>query len=680
MTDDRPRLAVRLRSRAPVPRPRDDAAERPYAWQWWKVYDCGARAGTVHTLAGDVASGQACGTPGCWSCDRKRLGKVVAPARVWARGANTQWDLYTFTLGGRDAGGAAVGAPCATPGELDAILDRWRSTMLSAVRAGLWAGGSWVCEVVPLRGGGRSSIPCPYRVAPPAQEPCHCVNEGGDTATCHDCRGSGKLRGAVGAAVAAHVQCIAGACALCRNTGFLPMGHVHVHALVLGRPCWYGDPTDAVQDATHGDRATREAWHRCPGGRGLVRWAAARGWGRVHRAEAVEADRTSAYIGKAAGSYAAKGAPDVAGAFYSQAYLRSGRAARQVFAANFGCLYGLRARTADPSCLGFSVGEPLHPVELADVRAEAVLRAVPRVVVVEGAPQASAQAWRARAEVGAGGEALCAITGPVIETVALNGNKGAQPRSPGGGAGSPSNSSGDGAECGRPRSMPYPGGPCSFPQSGCSGTGAPMLGHGRVAPEGAEPRPARESRGPVRSDVSSSTGANYDSGSLPPLGVPEAGEGAAAPPAEAPAALLVEGPFLQSAHVAEWWEPWVLSCGLDGLTPWWVGGCAASCRAFETRQHAQAFADSAALSRILGVLDHERQGRLARRDDGAGTAALSSWVFSEATRASFGAAWHVDMASDILKHARESSISATRGQGERLAICADILRAVRRGG
>ena len=390
VVSDRPALAVRLVSRSPVPMPREDSVARA-PWRWWRVYGCGKRPGFVSTGSGDVLRGERCGTAGCHSCDKDRLSKVVAPARAFAHHSALEWSLYTFTLG-VSVDGAFVGAPAETVDDVSDVWARMRATVRSGLRSGLWAGGCWVTEVEPLRGGGLSRIPCPYRRSPPASGPCPCG------VGCSRCSGSLVDPGADPSAVAAHLLCLAGACSLCAGHGVLPLGHVHIHALVLGRPVWYSDPSDPAVYVRHRLQAESSDWHTAPGGRGFLSWVRRLGWGRCSR-ESISSDAAAAhYVGKAASAYAAKGSPGVVGSFYTAAYLRSGGLLRA--AGSFGCLYGLTASRSDPWRSGWSPGESAGVVVSPEfVKLEASLLALPVVTVVQGDPSISSARWAARDSV-----------------------------------------------------------------------------------------------------------------------------------------------------------------------------------------------------------------------------------------------------------------------------------------
>lgn len=315
-------LAVNAQ-REPQPR-REPGAKQVYRWPWWAVPTCGEKSRKVASRAtGDSADApERCGTAGCVEDERARLSKALVR---WSYLKATP-GFYTFmgTLTSKERITSAEGIE-----DFRALL---KGLFLSAVRAGFWAGGTAVLEVVE-KPGEQSEVDCPFRTLPPEEYT------------------TGRQWSA---------ECAFGTCALCGGSGKLAAGHVHAHVLILARPFWFysGTPETAMDEAIRtgngklyaaAELAAREGFALAPGGVGAADWVQAHGLGQQCDFQIARAGAqgylskvTKAYLGKISKQHDARRA-----ALYSAAYLRGqGAIGRVVW--SWGLLHGLGVNQRRP--------------------------------------------------------------------------------------------------------------------------------------------------------------------------------------------------------------------------------------------------------------------------------------------------------------------------------------------
>lgn len=298
---------------------------------WWLPYGC-RRASAV--LVGGVRQGATCGARGCLWCHRRKLEQHVAPANLLPVPEGEVARALRFT----PEGGRVI-----TREDVRQFLRRIRAMFREWQQEHGLGAAWWVAEVVEKADEGYSEIPCPRSVKPEDRwlwkfdrETREIVEE-------------------------LHLRCDLEQfldpeerCDLCHGTGYLPLVHLHVHAVVHARPFWYGDDT-RPDDA--------ERFHTFRNGEGFAGFYRRHGLGNSF-AEAIRCEAGSvAYIAKAACQYMAKLDPEGRRQVDHDGSQRSAELAAAVYGTErhrgkHGRAYGLRLRQRDAGRVdGFCAGE-----------------------------------------------------------------------------------------------------------------------------------------------------------------------------------------------------------------------------------------------------------------------------------------------------------------------------------
>lgn len=297
-------------------RPERPRKTRRLKWDPWKTVRCGTQRMSVksHTH-GSAATVWRCNTAGCVRCDRKRLARTFRPLTVFRLPVDLQWWLVTLTWPAR-----------VTPGRVRARLKDVRAAFRDWQAA---VCGAWRAEVTSHPEDGYTSAKCPWRRRLPKKASEAQVELRGR------CVGGGRAANAAGyvdedgryvhpsddewswpSFWEAH-----DACPVCGGAGRLPMGHVHVHAVVAA-PAWleYGAELEYFRE---------------------------RGFGRGHFEPLDDEEAGAAYAAKA---YSCKGS-----GVYQEAYLRTQGRVRA--AGRFGTPPGVEVRAKAVDFDGFDAAK-----------------------------------------------------------------------------------------------------------------------------------------------------------------------------------------------------------------------------------------------------------------------------------------------------------------------------------
>lgn len=320
---------------------------------WFRALTCGE----LHAVEQSTGFGQRwirgadCMSRSCWRCAPRIASRSVsALSAIPVPEGHLGWGITGTALHGYTVDEEGI----------DRFTKAARGFFSSLVGAGIVWGGVPRLEVVEKPHAGFSSIPCPYRRSSWSSS----FRRKWDKV-----ESAGELHPIAHEWVNA---CSRGlACHMCRGSGFLAAGHLHVHAVVYARPVWLGGraPREELRDLTlqllhchprdRADlqrrlavvhRAIRENW-ATPGREGGGLWQLARehGLGNIDAIPLRDTGAFTRYIAKAGAKYITKvsksdnEAAAQRAAHYTSAFLGHRKAGTA-----FGEAYGLRAGRSDP--------------------------------------------------------------------------------------------------------------------------------------------------------------------------------------------------------------------------------------------------------------------------------------------------------------------------------------------
>ena len=428
------------------PRGDEPSAELPQV-RWWAPWLCRFVSSVV---IGGRRCGARCQSRGCIDCHGTKLSRMMDTAALVR--ADKQEQLRTFVLSPRER--------VQTREDVAAFLSSVRACFREWEQEHALGAAWWVAEVVQKPEWERTSIPCPVRAEPVPDA----VDE--------------RLPPMARDLLARVVEdCELGRdCPLCGGHGTLPGVHLHVHAVVVCPPFWYG------RQAPPPPRPGAPEWADFGGKgfRGLLDGHGL-GWSGVQKLRS--RGGLAAYVSKACRVYLAKVAGGARAAVDWDESQRAAQLAHAVYGrrrhrGTNGRAYGLGVRMRDAAvAVGFEarpvVGE-CSPAEAARAGRYAALRAsdeegrVVRAAMGGSSPGAVVRFLTVgrrnarRGDYGAAAAALAGPGGPPTKEGRLNLVRGTQVA----------------GRCDPPQVVG--GGPAQHPREGvvC------------VHPEGGQPRPA----------------------------------------------------------------------------------------------------------------------------------------------------------------------------------------------